>query len=148
MLLAKFIINNILEVLFFLWGGGMPKPLHQLQMTIWHKNVKICTLMARSEMQAPWSRKAKYTPFFVTGMDLTSVLMITSLFVLNLPSPAAIRPTKQTFHKVNSTAVRKTQMWFSHFCHSYSCHCSLTIMEASNVNNLSSCCHILKPLLI
>jgi hypothetical protein len=51
--------------------------------------------MARSEMQAPWSRKAKYTPFFVTGMDFTSVLMMTSLFVLNLPSPAAIRPIKQ-----------------------------------------------------
>jgi|TergutCu122P5_1016488.scaffolds.fasta_scaffold1740144_2 hypothetical protein len=56
--------------------------------------------MARRDMQAPWSRNAKYTPFFVTGMDLTSVFMITSVFVLNLPSPAAIRPIKQTLHQL------------------------------------------------
>jgi hypothetical protein len=61
---------------------------------------KICTLMARRDMQAPWSRNAKYTPFFVTGMDLTSVFIITSVFVLNLPSPAAIRPIKQTLHQL------------------------------------------------
>lgn len=53
------------------------------------------TLMARREMQAPWSLKAKYTPFLVTGMLFTSVLMFTSELVLNLPSPAAIRPAKQ-----------------------------------------------------
>ena len=48
--------------------------------------------MARRDMQAPWSLKAKYTPFLVTGMLLISVFMLTSLLVLNRPSPAAIRP--------------------------------------------------------
>lgn len=50
------------------------------------------TLTASREIQAPWSLKAKYTPFLFTGIDLTSVLMMTSLLVLNLPSPAAILP--------------------------------------------------------
>lgn len=52
----------------------------------------VLTLTAKSDMQAPWSRKAKYTPFLVTGILLTSVLMLTSLLALNRPSPAAIRP--------------------------------------------------------
>lgn len=52
--------------------------------------------MAKMEMQAPWSRNAKYTPFFVTGMDLTSVFITTPVLVLNLPSPAAMRPVDQT----------------------------------------------------
>lgn len=44
------------------------------------------------EMHAPWSLKAKYTPFLVTFTAFVSVLITTSLLALNLPSPAAIRP--------------------------------------------------------
>lgn len=50
------------------------------------------TLTAMMEMQAPWSLKAKYTPFLVTFTAFVSVLITTSLLALNLPSPAAIRP--------------------------------------------------------
>ena len=65
------------------------------------------TLMASKEMQAPWSRKAKYTPFLFTGIDFTSVLMMTSLLVLKRPSPAAIRPANKTNVK---TAQEKTSV--------------------------------------
>lgn len=57
------------------------------------------------EMHAPWSLKAKYTPFLVTFTVLVSVLMTTSLLALNLPSPAAIRPV--TCHRNNITTTIK-----------------------------------------
>ena len=48
------------------------------------------TLIERMDMQAPWSLRAKYTPFLLTGMDLTSVLIMTSLLLVKRPSSAAI----------------------------------------------------------
>lgn len=63
------------------------------------------TLTAMMEIHAPWSLKAKYTPFLVTFTVLVSVLMTTSLLALNLPSPAAIRPV--TWHRSNITTTIK-----------------------------------------